>query len=152
MRLLYWCAYPSSQPTYEVKQKSLELHSPVGGESTKSGTSYLLLLPHSCYWSGAKVLNIIANVDLENLPHSREPQPSPSNPSDSLGRDDIGQRQQAAFYVPPSSKISMEAELVEDLTMAGLECPTKLEWQKIMENRRELERQKIHRGERVRRI
>ena len=44
----------------------------------------------------------------------------------------------------------MEAELIEDRTMTELECQTELEWQKIKEDRRELERQKIHRGDRVR--
>ena len=108
-----------------------------------------------CCWSGAEVLNITANVDLEKLPPSREFQPSPSNPEpDALSRDNIGQRQPATFWVPPASNISMKADaaLVDDCTMTESERDTKLDWQKVKEDRMALERQKNDRGERVRRI
>ena len=45
-----------------------------------------------------------------------------------------------------------DAALVDDCTMTESERGTKLDWQKVKEDRMALERQKNDRGERVRRV
>ena len=78
----------------------------------------------------------------KNLPPSRESQPSPSSPeTDSLSREDNGQRQQATIWVPPFSNSIMEADPtpIDDCAMAESEQNTILQWKDIQQKWKDIQ-------------
>ena len=78
----------------------------------------------------------------KNLPPFRESQPSPSSPeTDSPGREDNGQRQQATIWVPPLSNSIMEADPtpIDDCAMAESEQNTILQWKGIQQRWKDIQ-------------